>query len=441
MLLKKLTPLLVTLPLMATTLPELIERGLTENSAIKKTELQIDLMRVKQEESIAKQFGSLDLVGSYTHYSTPRTLAPIVPSSLSPTSSVDTTQDLFSSALQFSMPLFTGGALKQQVSIDKIAQRMGESRKRLTKEELIYNIRSLYLSALSLQEIIISQKQYVTTLESLSETISFGVEIGKKAKIELLKANNTLQEAKGKVAVTKSSLRMVKSTLEALTHHRNIGHLEPLKVTISSLDSSIKPEDLEQLERFRLQDFEIEKGEKMVSKVEALQKPQVAISSYVGHNYDFDQIDPVEHEHLWQVMVNVKWNLFDFGVNEAKVQQAKIAKLQSVVAKETTTEGFRKLFAKAQNEIETALSNHETISSQYALLQESQMIEEARYDAGVATLNDLLLAKSKTQLVKSQMIQSRYAYQNGVFYLEYLLEQGVGSISSNKNLTYGERDR
>jgi outer membrane protein TolC len=436
---KNLTLLLVTIPLVATTLPQLIERGLAENSAIKKTELQIDLMRTKQEESIAKQFGNLDLVGSYTHYSTPRTLAPIVPSSLSPTSSVDTTSNLFSSALQFSMPLFTGGALKEQVYIDKISERMGESRRALTKEELIYNIRSLYLSALSLQEIILSQEQYVVALESLSETISFGVEVGKKAKIELLKADNNLQEARGKVVVSQSSLRLVKETLEALTHHNNIGHLEPLEVSISSLDGSIKPADLEQLERFKLQDFEIEKGSKLIHKVEALQKPQVALSSYVGHNYDFDQIDPIENEYLWQVMVNIKWNLFDFGVNEAKVQQAKIAKLQSVVAKETTTEGFKKLFAKAKNEIETALSNHETISSQYALLQESQMIEEARYDAGVATLNDLLLAKSKTQLSKAQMIQSRYAYQNGVFYLEYLLERGVNSISSNKNLSYGER--
>jgi outer membrane protein TolC len=122
--------------------------------------------------------------------------------------------------------------------------------------------------------------------------------------------------------------------------------------------------------------------------------------------------------------LNVKWNLFDFGANSAKAQQAKIAKLQATVAKIATTEGFKKLFAKAQGEIETAYANHQSTQSQYHLLEESEKIEEARYDAGVATLNDLLLAKSKTQLSKSKMIQSRYAYQNGLFYLDYLLERG-----------------
>ena len=422
--LKILTTLLLTIPLSATTLPELIESGLTHNSIIKKTELQIELMRAKQDESQAKKFGSVDMVGSYTHYNLPRTLAPIVPSALSPTSSVDTTQDLFTTGIQYSVPLFTGGALEEQVAIDRIAERMGESKKRLSREELIYNIRSLYLSALSLQEVSTSQKEYVEALSKLRDIISFGLEVGKKAKIELLKANNDLQGAKGQVAVTQSSLRMVKITLGSLTHSENIGYLEPLEVTVNTPNASIQSENLDELERFKLQDLEIEKGSRMVSKVEASQKPQVGLNAYAGYNYDLDQSDPLENEQLWQVAVNVKWNLFDFGANSAKAQQAKIAKLQAIVGKEAITEGFKKLFAKAQGEIETAFANHQSNQSQYNLLQESEKIEEARYEAGVATLNDLLLAKSKTQISKSKMIQSQYAYQNGVYYLDYLLEEG-----------------
>ena len=422
--LKILTTLLLTIPLSATTLPELIQSGLTHNSVIKKTDLQIELMRAKQEESQAKKFGNIDIVGSYTHYNLPRTLAPIVPSSLSPTSSIDTTQDLFSTGIQYSVPLFTGGALEEQVAIDKLGKQMIESTKRLSREELIYNIRSLYLSALSLQEISTSQEAYVIALEKLRDMIAYEFKLGKKAKIELLKADNDLQGARGQVAVTQSSLRMVKMTLSTLTYSENIGHLEPLEVTVNRPNTSIELESLDKLERFKLQDLEIAKGSKLVSKVEALQKPQVGLNSYFGYNYDVDQLDPIENEQLWQVAVNVKWNLFDFGANSAKAQQAKIAKLQAIVAKIATTEGFKKLFAKARGEIETSFANHQSNQSQYNLLQESEKIEEARYGAGVATLNDLLLAKAKTQLSKSKMIQSRYAYQNGVFYLDYLLEQG-----------------
>jgi len=421
---KTLITLLLTIPLSATTLPELIESGLTHNSIIQKTELQIELMEAKKQESKSKRFGEIDMVGSYTHYNLPRTLAPIVPSALSPNSSVDTTQDLFTTGVQYSVPLFTGGALEQQVNIDNLATQMSQSKMRLSREELIYNIRSLYLSALSLQELQTSQEGYIVALEELKKQIAYGVELGKRAKIELLKANNNLTKAIGDVAKTKSSLTMIKSSLEALTHYDNIDYLESLDVEFTSSSTSFEESNIDELERFRLQEIEIAKGNKMIKKVEASKKPQVALNAYAGYNYDLDQIDPLEKEQLWQVAINAKWNIFDFGSTSAKVQQAKIAKLQAIAQREATTEGFKKLFAKAKNEIESALANYNTTQSQYTLLTESESIEQARYDAGVATLNDLLLAKSKTELAKSQMIQSRYAYQNGVFYLDYLLEKG-----------------
>lgn len=421
---KILIPLLVSIPLAATTLSELVESGLQHNSVIEKNELQVKLMQAKKAESSAKRLGELDVVGSYTHYNLPRTLAPIVPSSLSPTSSVDTTQDLFSTGLQYTVPLFTGGALEQQVKIDALGTKMGESQRRLSREELIYNIRSLYLSALSLQELEGAQEAYVEALDQLREKIAYGVELGKRARIELLKADTDLQEAMGNVKKTQSSLRMLKESLRALTYYEEIGHLEPIGVEPMPQESRLEDQSLNDLERFKLQEMEIRKGEKFLKKVKASTLPQIALNAYVGYNYDLDQIDPFEQEQLWQVALNAKWNLFDFGASSARIQQAKIAKLQAMTKKRATTEGFKKLFAKAKSEIETALANYETTQAQYTLLQESERIEQARYDAGVATINDLLLAKSKTELAASKMIQSRYAYQNGIFYLDYLLERG-----------------
>lgn len=419
-----LLTLLLTAPILATSMNELVQSALSHNSVMTKNNLQIELMEERQKESKAKRFGQFDVVGSYTHYNLPRTLAPIVPSSLSPNSSVDTTQDLFTTGVQYSVPLFTGGALEQEVAMDNIAKAMSQSKQRLSREELIYNIRSLYLSALSIQETISSQSEYVEALESLKEKIAYGVELGKRAKIELLKANNDLNQAMGSVAKSQSSLKMLKSTLLALSHYEQIDMFEPMEVTPQKISPLLDELELTNLERFKLQELEVQKGEKMIKKVEASSEPQVALNAYAGRNFDLDQIDPFEQEQLWQVAVNVKWNIFDFGRTSARVQQAKIAKLQALAQTKATNEGFKKLFAKAVNEIESAFTDYETRNSQYDLLLESQTIEQARYDAGVATINDLLLAKSKTALAKSQIIQSKYAYQNGLFYLDYLLERG-----------------
>ncbi len=418
------TLLLLHSSLGATSLSELVESGLKYNSTIEKNRLQTELMKAKQKESSSKRFGEVAVVGSYTHYNMPRTLAPIVPSALSPGSSVDTTKDLFTTGINYSVPLFTGGALEQQIKIDEIAKRMSRSKNRLSREELIYNIRSLYLSALSLQESVVAQREFVKAMKKLKNKIQSAVTLGKKATIDLLKVNNDLVQAQGSVAKTRSTLAMLKSNLRAITHYGHIGHLESLVVKPKAKDLAIEEAELKKLERFKLQDMEIEKGKRLVHKAEASHKPQVALSAYGGYNYDLDQRDPFENEDLWQIALNFKWNIFDFGTSSAKIEQAKIAELQALVQKKSTDEGFQKLFAKAKNEIERGYADYKTALSQYRLLKKSQKIEEARYDAGVATLNDLLLAKSKTQLARAQMIQSKYAYQNGMFYLDYLLERG-----------------
>ncbi len=106
--------ILLSIGLSATTIDELIDSGLANNSIIQKDKLQTQLIEEKRKESRAKKFGEFDMVGSYTHYNLPRTLAPIVPSALSPTSSVETTKDLFTTGIQYSVPLYTGGALSHK---------------------------------------------------------------------------------------------------------------------------------------------------------------------------------------------------------------------------------------------------------------------------------------------------------------------------------------
>jgi len=408
----------------STTLQELIDIGIKNSAILEKTNLQIELIQAKKEESRAKKFGEFDLIGSYNHYNLPRTLAPIVPSALSPNSSVETTKDLFSTGVQYSVPIFTGGAIKEQVEIDKLSQVALEKRENLTKEEYIYNIRSLYLSGLSLQDLIISQNRYIDTLEKLKEIVKFSVDAGKKAKIDYIKVDTTLKSASGKLDSLKSNLKMIKNTLIAITHIDNIDNLEPIVVNVEeqNLQTPNNDNDFNSLDRFQLQDLEIEKSKRVENRAKALIKPQISLKGYFGYNYDID--DSLNKERLWQIGVNLKWNIFDFDRSDFKIQQAKIAKLQTVVQKKKLTEDFKKLLANAINKIEIALAEYKTNLAQLNLLQETQKIEEARYEAGVATLNDLLLAKAKTQIAKSKLIESQYKYQNGLYYMDYLLERG-----------------
>jgi outer membrane protein TolC len=405
-------------------LPKLIEFGLQNNTAIKKSNLQLDMMNAKRDESIANQFGEVSVVGSYTHYNLPRTLAPLTPSALASSTDIATSQDIFSTGLNYSVPLFLGGSLKKQIDIDKINHNISKSRQKLSREELVYNISSLYLSALSIKDIISSQRLYIDSLKRLDRVISKGVAVGKKARIELLKSQNIIEEAKGQLAISKSSLEMIKSNISTITHIDDIGEIKPLKHKVELQNISISFKNFDDLERFKIENMEIAKSQKMVSKVKSQDNLQLSLDSYFGYNYDIEDMDKMDKEKLWQVGVNAKWKLFDFGKSSARVQQAKIAKLQAVVAKDEKNEMFRNLLTKAKYEIDRSLVEYKTNLSQLKFLKENQKIEQARYEAKVSTLNDLLLAKAQTQLSKSKVIESKYRYQNGIYYFDYLLERG-----------------
>ena len=148
-----------SLPLFAVSLESLIDQAMEYSTVIKKSKAQMELSRMKRQESRADQFGSIDLVGGYTHYNLPRTLAPLTPATIATgAQDVPTTKDLYSAGVTYSVPLFTGFAQTRQVEMDNIATAMAESKLSLTKEQLAYNIASLYLSVLALEDMKIAQQ-------------------------------------------------------------------------------------------------------------------------------------------------------------------------------------------------------------------------------------------------------------------------------------------
>ena len=128
-------------------LNSLIDYALKNSTVVKKSQAQMDLAAAQREESQSAQYGSIDIVGSYTHFNLPRTLAPLTPASiLKDPTAVPTTTNLFGTGIMYSVPLFTGFAQTRQIEMDSIATQLSQSKLSLTKEQLAYNVASLYLS-------------------------------------------------------------------------------------------------------------------------------------------------------------------------------------------------------------------------------------------------------------------------------------------------------
>jgi outer membrane protein TolC len=419
--------LFVSVSLWSETLSGLINYATKHSTVIKQNQAQLNLAQLKREESNAQKYGELNVVGDYTHYNIERTLAPLVPSSIAGGSPITTSKDIFSAGLKYTVPLFTGYAQTRQVEIDNIATQMSQAKMSLGKEQLVYNIRSLYLSVLAQKEILRAQRSFTHALSKLTKQIAYEVKVGRKAKIDLLKAQADLQDARTQEAVFSSNIETTKASLSALVGKR-VKKISPVRIKVK------KPRYLvnrlyakaTRLAKVKVEEMAEKKAEKMIAKSKASQLPQVNLAAYAGKNYGEDlATNTWDNETLWQVGVNFNYNLVDFGKRDIAIQKAKIAKMQAGFQKEQTLLDLKKLLTQGVEKVKQNYATYLGNVSGLRLSKKAQSIEQVRYDNDASTLNDLLLAKGKTWLAQAKVIESKYNYQKSKYYIDYLMERGV----------------
>jgi outer membrane protein TolC len=421
------------MPLFSSTLDGLIEHAMKHSTVVKQSQAQIELAQANREESKSAHFGSIDLVGSYTRFNLPRTLVPLTPATiLVDPKAVATTKNLFTTGVMYSIPLFTGFAQTRQIEMDSIATRLSQSKLSLTKEQLAFNVASLYLSILALQDMTNAQKQHVEALKKLKNTINNEVKFGKKAQIDLLKAENDLYGNISYLEVIKGNIAITKASLASLVGMDHIGTIKAIKVSVKKPNYSISGllRETSSLDKVIIADLNLKKAGKGIEKSESSMLPQVSLSSYYGYNYGENDSSNLysgefENEKNWQIGLNAKWTLYDFGKRDAATQKAKIAHMQAEFDKQQMLLDLKKSLIEASEKMKQEYANYRSNTKQLTLAKKSEKIENVRYHNGVSTINDLLYAKSQTHLASAKLIESKYNYQKGKFYMDYLLERGV----------------
>ena len=414
------------------TLEECVELALKNNPDLQKQQMQQQFAYSDLDEKKSQNFGKISAVTSYTHYNLPRTLVPMTPAVMyTDPQSVSTTEDLFIAGIMYEVPLFTGFAQKRSVEIAALQKEMAGVALKLSREQLIYNVKTLYVNVLSLQSQQDAQDFYIKALQRLYDDISLELQLGKRAKVDQLKAAADLERARAQKAQIISSLTIVKATLASLLNVDQLTDFEDIAIQVEPVVTGVSgfDEQIRELQRYRSAELEVAKSQKLIDKSNASLYPQIAFNAFYGQNFGpNDDSNPNkgdwEHEEVWQAGVTLKWDIFDFGQRSSNVRKATIAKQQSLRERLKIELELKRNLIEALTKIDSAITDYTSARAELAMTRETESIEQIRFDKGAADLNDLLQAKARNQLALSRFINAGYAYKNGCFYLDYLLEQG-----------------
>ena len=415
---------LISISLIALTLDESVEHALKNSSKLNEIKLNKEIKKLNKEEKSGLKFGEISLIGSFDHYNLPRTLAPITPSSISP--STPTTKDLFSLGINYSVALFTGFAQTKSVEIEGLQIDSAIAIENLTKEQIIYNVKNIYLSILSLEKQSDSLNDYFKAQNAFVDIIKEEVNLGKKAYIDELKAKNDLESIKANQQALITNIEILRASLKYFINE-DIDTLEDLEISVSNMEFDTK--NIDSLDRLKVLDLSLKAIDKKVKIKESSYYPQISLSGYYGQNFGFNDSTNLNEgdfndETIWQIGVKLKYKLYDFGSRSASIESAKVEKLQNIIKKDDVKREIQKDIATALSKLNETISSYKNTVSQYELLVQSAEIEQIRYESGSITINDLLFINAQKELAKSKMIDSKYSYQKAIYYIEYILEKG-----------------
>jgi outer membrane protein TolC len=414
------------------TLDEAVDIALRNNPDLQKQVSNQQLADEDVTDLTSQNYGRLGIVSSYTHFNLPRTLVPMTPAAMaSGPEDIATTENPFNAALVYEVELFNGFAQTRSIEASRLQHEMATAALKLSREQLIYNVRSLYINVLALQAQKRAQDDYVNALQRLNSDVSFKFKQGQLAKIDVLKAEADLRSGEGQRDQIEANIAILKGTLASLLGGGAIDALEEVDISLP-LPGAVHHDfsgQIDTLQRLKNARRAVEKNRKLVDKASAIHYPRVVLSSSYGLNFGPNDSSNMhdgdwEDETVWQAGINLQWNIFDFGSSSSKIKKARIAERQSRYEETKVELELRRSLDEAVTKINSAISDYRTRRSEAALTREAEKIEQVRFDQGAADINDLLYTKARNLLAESRFIGAAYNYKTACFYLDYLLEKG-----------------
>ncbi|MFA6196667.1 MAG: TolC family protein [Sulfurimonas sp.] len=326
-------------------------------------------------------------------------------------------RNYFQSKLKYEVPLFTGFQITSYTDIMNSMTKMKTLEKHQVVSEKIYQLRKSFYDMALLKN---SEKNLntilgnINTLENMTTNM---IEVGYAKKVDLLE----VQAKKGNV---QRLINEIKSNQALLYHY--ISFLVNQKVsdittptTDVSMASSTNEEILQSNLDIKkaLMGLDIRKSMVDVSKssyypmIGAFAETSTADNTFLG--------DADMHK-AYTVGARLSWNIFNGGIDNAKLEKSRIEHLKTTTQVQLAKEGIALQVAKIRTEIETSNSEIASLEKELLLANEIYSNYEGRYKEKLSSMSDVIIKQSE-QIQKILQLQQAHNKRNErIFALENL---------------------
>ncbi len=393
----------------ALTLEQALKMALKYNPAINQTSLNISIQKKRTAQIESSQFGEIDAIAKYNKTDYPQALQPLNMRHLA--------KDVLSVGINYQVPLFTGFEITKSIEISKLNEKIFKIANNLTKNQVIFNIKSVYYKILSLKKQLIAMNSYKNSLNKLFQDVKLMVETGKKPEVDLYKISYDVKSVDATISSIKNNIDTLKYTLKELIGKDNliINNIQDITLTKNFKPEKISYNKLPSLEQLSTKS---KISKKNIAKTKSAYYPKLYLNADTFENYGKG-----DDLNIWQITLDLKFNIFDFGKTKNSVKEAILEKQKIEFEKLQTKLKKEKDIRDAINRIKTEKNNIDALKQQVKFAKESERIEKMKYEEGVSQIYDYLYAKSRRYIAESNFYDSLYKRETAIAYYDYVIEK------------------
>ncbi len=319
-------------------------------------------------------------------------------------------------AIQMSVPIYQGGQITNGVALAEVRKQLQEQSLYFTRNEIIANLVNTYNKLLQFQKLKDASQSSVAALEEQVKNSKLALELGRIARVDLLKVDVQLANERQRLLSLEESIITLAATLQYLMGELPDGNVLPTltsALAVAPLDGDFakalesakgqRPEYLSALAGVKEAEF---------SRRVTLGRFLPTVSAVAGYLDQFG-FNPWYKEANWFTGINLSIPLFDkpllADLSRDRIQiergQARLSAVENLVRLDIGT---------AITSLRESKKRIEAAEAVLTQARESFRIEREKYNSGAGAMVDLLLAQSAEVNAVANYTQSLYDYNAAV---------------------------
>jgi outer membrane protein len=402
------------------TLSRIISYAMKNNPRIRIAAKDIEAEMYGIDSAKADRMPKIDGGAGITRYRYDYPLTPIV---MQPPIGPGTDFPLFRSTvwdagLSFRLPLFRGGRLFRAVNVAEMKKAVADDNYRMSKQELVYNISSVFCKIAHLEKLFLANDASVKQLEAHKRNVDIYVKTGVAAKLDLLKTEVELSHAMENRLLVKNSLASAYELLKTLMG------MDDMDVRISIVHEKTASEKYPALEESmdmalsRRPDYKALAKKRLISEervkiAEGRRLPDISVAGQYGGLSGSD----TGFRENWYYGLKLTIPILDGGSIKSEINREKVQLEKSREEERSLKHAIIREVRDAHLNIANAQERNEVTRKAIESARENLRVELLKYDTGTAVTQDVIDAQTALLRAETEYYQAIFDRETALAYL------------------------